>query len=73
MRLSNIIFGLAIGLVFLITVTAVPLSEDGLELFNLNLTNRPAPGGNASAAGYDPSFEWHDYSMTQGKCPRTNQ
>lgn len=64
MCLSAIIFGLTIGIVSLITVTAVPFSEDGLELLNLNLTNRLASGSNASAAGYGPSFEWHDYSMT---------
>lgn len=73
MRLSNIIFGLAVSLVSIITVTAIPLSEDGLELLNLNLINRLAPGGNASAASYDPSFEWNDYSMIRGKYPRTYQ
>ncbi|KAH3995324.1 hypothetical protein HBH98_145100 [Parastagonospora nodorum] len=58
MFMYNFLLFLTIGLIAL--VSAAPLSEDGLELLDITLPNR-----NMTAEGYDPSFDYFDYSTIQ--------
>ncbi|KAF1910961.1 hypothetical protein BDU57DRAFT_543784 [Ampelomyces quisqualis] len=66
MKLLQIFLGLIFSLILL--ARSAPLSEDGLELFNVTLPHLPYNTTNASTVstqGYDPSFTWHDYSTAQ--------
>ncbi|KAF1848167.1 uncharacterized protein K460DRAFT_353185 [Cucurbitaria berberidis CBS 394.84] len=63
MKLFNFCIGLVLGLAIL--VGAAPTPEDGvsdIEFVPLNVT---VPMNTTASAGYDPSYEYHDYSTVQ--------